>query len=349
MRASTSRLLAVAAASMFTLAACGGNGAADPTSAGAANSAEATEETASQGSDSGEAFRIGITQLVSHPSLDALVQGTQDAIEEAGLSADYDVQNAQGDISTAASIAGSFADANLDLVVAVTTPSAQAVVQAITDVPILFTGVTDPVAAGLVESWENPGANVTGISDKNPIAQQVELLTQIAPDATTIGIVYTSSEENSLVQVGWVEEEAAKLGLTVETATISNSSDLLQAAQSLDVDAFWVPTDNTVVSAIETLIGVAEDKQVPVITSDGDSIARGAVATYAFNYYDMGLQTGRMAVKVLLGEATPADLPVETSEDLILYLNLDAAARMGVTIPQDLIDEADPDNVIAAQ
>lgn len=343
MRASTRGVLALAAASSLALAACGGGGSGGST--GSETSAAEATTGAATAAEEGTVYQIGVTQIVSHPSLDALVQGTQDAIAEAGLEAEYDVQNAQGDVSTAASIAGNFADDDLDLIVAVTTPSAQAVAQAVTDVPIIFTGVTDPVAAGLVDSWESPGGNITGVSDKNPIQQQVELIKQIVPDAQSIGIVYSSAEENSLVQVGWVEEEAAKLGLTVETATIANSSDLLQAAQSLDVDAYWVPTDNTVVSAIETLIQVAEEKQVPVITSDGDSIARGAVATYAFNYYDMGLQSGRMAVRVLTGEATPAEIPVETSEDLILYLNLDAAERMGVTIPQDLLDQADPANI----
>lgn len=347
MRTSARRILALAAVSSLSLAACGGAGESVETEApeiGAETTAEASETTAAEG----DAYQIGITQIVSHPSLDALAQGTMDAITEAGINAEFDVQNAQGDVSTAASIAGSFAEADLDLIVAIATPTAQAVAQVITDVPIILSGVTDPVAAGLVDSWESPGGNVTGISDMNPIEQQVELVTQIVPDAETIGIVYSSAEENSLVQVGWVEEAAAELGLTVETAAIANSSDLLQAAQSLDVDAFWVGTDNTVVSAIETLVQVAETKQIPIITSDGDSIARGAVATYAFNYYDMGLQTGRMAVRVLNGEA-PADIPVETSEDLLLYLNLDAAERMGVTIPQELIDSADPENVISGE
>ena len=349
------RRAAVVAATALTslvLAACGGTGTATSGSTtgeapGTSGTTDApTTEPAGEAPAGGEQVKIGITQIVDHPSLNAARDGFKDALADAGYDVTYDEQNAQGDQSIAASIAGNFAaDSDMDLVLAVATPTAQAAAQAITDIPVLFTAVTDPVSASLVDSNEAPGANVTGTSDKNPVKEQLELLLQLEPDVQTVGIVYSSAEENSFVQVEWAEEAAAELGLTIETATIGNSSELLQATESLDVDAYYVPTDNTVVGALETLLGVAEARQVPVIVGEGDSVARGGVATYGMSYYALGYQTGEMAVKVLTAEADPATTPVETQSELELYLNLGAAERMGVTIPQELVDQAKPENI----
>ena len=175
--------------------------------------------------------------------------------------------------------------------------------------------------------------------------EQLQLVTRLAPDAKRVGIVYSSGEVNSQVQVDWAKEAAAELGLEIVEAAVSTSAEVQQAAESLDVDAFYVPTDNTVVSALESLIQVAEAKQLLTIAAEGDSVSRGTVATYGIDYYKLGYQTGEMAVKILRGEADPATMPVETQSELQLYLNLGAAARMGVTIPEDLRAEADPANV----
>lgn len=288
---------------------------------------------------------IGITQIVDHPSLNASVEGFKAALADAGYTATYDEQNAQGDVATAATIAGNFATENLDLVLAVATPTAQAAAQSITTTPVLFTAVTDPVGAGLVDSLEAPGGNLTGTSDANPVGEQLALIKELKPDATTVGIVYNSGEANSEAQVKWAKDAAGDLGLTIKEATITSSSEVQQAAESLDVDAFYVITDNAVVSALSALIGVAETKQIPVVAAEGDSVANGAVATVGISYYDLGYQTGQMAVKVLSGEADPATMPVETQTNLEVYLNEGAAERMGVTIPQSLIDQADPANI----
>ena len=336
MRMTRTATLAVAAASALALAACGG-GTDAPT--------DAATDAGTTAASTGETYSIGVTQIVSHPSLDASLEGFKAALADAGIEATYDEQNAQGDQSTAASIAGSFADGDYDLILAIATPTAQAAAQAITDTPILVTAVTDPAAAGLVASNEAPGGNVSGTSDKNPVLEQLQLVQQLAPEATTVGIVYSSAEENSILQIQWAEEAAAGLGLTVETATVSTSSEVQQAAESLDVDAYYVPTDNTVVSALEAVLQVAEQRQIPVIAAEGDSVARGAVATVGLSYYDLGYQTGEMAVSILVDGADPATMPVEYQEDLVLYLNTGAADRMGVTIPQELLDEADPANI----
>lgn len=337
--ATRTTLLAAVLAPALLLAACSGSDddATDTETPATDDGGDAASEV--------ESVSIGISQIVSHPSLDAARDGFKAALEDAGYDVDWDEQNAQGDQSIAASIAGAFASEDLDMVLAVATPTAIAAAQAITDIPVLFTAVTDPVGSALVESMDAPGGNVTGTSDAVDVADILELVTRIAPDAETVGIVYNAGEPNAVTQVEWAEEAADELGLTIELATADTSGAVQQAADSLDVDAFFVITDNTVVSALETLIQVAENKQIPVIASEGDSVARGAIATIGIDYYSLGYQTGEMAVRILSGEADPATTPVEVQTELALYLNTGAAERMGVTIPDDLLAEADPENI----
>ncbi|GAA2184859.1 ABC transporter substrate-binding protein [Brooklawnia cerclae] len=298
-------------------------------------------DSSSGSSSSGTVYRIGITQIVSHPSLDAAREGFKQALADAGIEAEYDEQNAQGDQATATSIASKFASQDLDLVLAVATPTAQAAAQAIIDTPILFTAVTDPVAADLVDSNETPGGNITGTTDMNPVAEQIALVKRLNPDAKTVGILYSSGEVNSQVQVELAREAADEQGLTVVEKTITTTSEVLQAAQTLDVDAIYVPTDNNVVAGLDTVIQVAEDKQIPLIAGETDSVAKGALITYGLDYTELGRQTGEMAVKILTEGADPATLAVESQKTPKLVINTTAAERMGVTVPQDLLDEAD--------
>lgn len=320
------KFAAVAAASALALTACGsGDGSGG-----------------SAGGD--EAVKIGIAQYVSHPSLDAVVEGFKSGMEKAGYTGEkisYDENNAEADQATNTSIAGKLAaDSDIDLVLAVATPSAQAAAQSITNIPVLFSAVTDPVSAKLVASNEAPGANVTGTSDMNPVDEQLALLKELKPDAKKVGIVYSSGEANSAVQVEMAEEAAKDLGLTIEKAAISASSEVQQAAGSLDVDAYYVPTDNAVVSALEGLLQTADKKKVPVISADGESVKRGATATYGINYQKLGEQTAAMAVKLLKGEAEPASLPVETISQVDLYLNEDAAKKAGIEFTEDMKSKA---------
>lgn len=288
-----------------------------------------------------QSYQIGITQIVEHPSLDAAREGFKQALAEAGLEVSYDEQNAQGDQATATSIANTFAGDDLDMVLAIATPTAQATAQAITDVPILITAVTDPVEAGLVDSWEAPGANITGTSDINPVDEQLGLLGDLAPEAQSVGIVYSAGEVNSQIQVDLAREAADELGLEIQEATVTNSSEVQQAAESLDVDAYYVPTDNTVVSALEALLQVAEARSLPVIAAEGDSVERGALATYGLDYERLGYQTGEMAVQVLTEGADPAQMPVETLSELSLILNGATAERIGLELPAELVETAD--------
>lgn len=310
--------------------------------AGCGSDTGATSD-ASPSADTSKAYKIGITQIVTHPALDAAVAGFKEALAEKGFSnITYDDQNAQGDMATASSIAQKFAGEGLDLILGVATPTTQAVVKADQTTPIVFTAVTDPVGAGLVTDPEAPTGNVTGVSDMLPVQPHLDLIKTIVPDVKTVGVIYNAGESNSVYLVDAEKEAASKMGIEIVEGTASNSSEVQAAAQALvgRVDAISVLTDNTAVSALESILKVAEQNQIPVIAGDTDSAKRGAVAAYAFDYKDLGKQAGYQAAEILSG--TPIkDIPVEYAETLQLSVNEKAAAAMGVTIPSDLSAKAD--------
>ncbi|WP_018247268.1 ABC transporter substrate-binding protein [Orenia marismortui] len=289
--------------------------------------------------------KIGIIQIVEHPALDDAREGFIKELEKAGYkdgeNVSYDYQNAQGDMSTAQTIARQFAYDDLDLILAIATPTAQAVANSVKDTPILITAVTDPKSAGLVESLKKPGSNITGTSDLTPVREQLELLAQIAPKAKKIGIIYNAGETNSVVQAELAESAAKELGLELIPATVSSSNEVYQSAQSLvgRVDAIYVPTDNTVVSAIQSVVKVANENNLPLITGEDKPVEKGALATIGVNYYRLGRQTAEMAVEIFNG-ADPAEMPIEYLEDTDLVINLNAAKEMHVEISEDLIEKA---------
>lgn len=305
-------------------------------------SASVSDSAASGAPSGGAGFSIGITQITTHPSLDAAREGFKKAFEDAGLEVEFDEQNAQGDQATATSIASKFAGADLDLVLAIATPSAQAAAQAITGTPILFTAVTDPVSAQLVDSLDKPGSNVTGTTDMNPVADQISLVKQFAPGAKSVGIIYSSGEVNSEVQVELAKEAADKEGLEVVETTVTNSSEVQQAAQDLasKVDAIYVPTDNTVVSAFASVVQSAEDAKIPLIAGEGDSVANGGLATYGIDYFELGRQTGEMAIKILTEKADPATMPVQSQSEYALTVNTTTLKAIGLEMPTALADKA---------
>lgn len=289
--------------------------------------------------------KLGIIQIVEHSSLDAARRGFLEVLAangyEEGKTLQVDFQNAQGDQSTLQAIARKFAQDKKDLILAIATPSAMAMANETQDIPILITAVTDPVEAKLVKSMEKPGTNVTGTTDMNPVKEQLELLKQLLPAAKKVGIIYNSSEPNSQVQVKVVKQEAPGLDLTVVEAPITASHEVVQAAQSLvgRVDAIYVPTDNTVVSSFAGVLQVAEQHKLPVIAGEGDTVEAGALGTIGIDYYELGKQTGEMALRVLKGEK-PQDMPIEKQKDISIVLNAKAAAIFGVTIPEDLQKKA---------
>jgi putative ABC transport system substrate-binding protein len=251
-----------------------------------------------------------------------------------------DLQNAQGDQPTASTIATKLINDNNDLILAIATPSAQAVANATKDIPILVTAVTDPVSSGLVASNEKPGGNVSGTSDLTPIKNQIELLTKLIPDAKNIAILYCSSESNSKIQAEIAMEAAAEAGLVAIEATVSNSNEIQQVVQSLvgKVDAIYAPTDNVIASGMPTVSLVANDNGIPVICGEEGMVDAGGLATYGIDYYKLGWLTGEQAVKIIEGTATTDTMPIEYLPDdqYALKINEEVAAQLGITIPEDL-------------
>ncbi|MFS0782950.1 ABC transporter substrate-binding protein [Bacillus sp. 1P06AnD] len=289
-------------------------------------------------------YKIGFTQFVEHPSLDEASKGFEKALKDKGVKADLDKQNAQNDQNNTATIANNYVSQNVDLIFANATPSALAAKNATKDIPIIFTSVTDPVGAKLVQSMDKPGGNVTGTSDNNPEAIP-NTVAFIADEmkAKTIGTIYNSGEQNSVVQVDEMKKAAKGKGVKVVETSVSTSAEVKQAAESLagKVDAFYIITDNTVVSALESVIMVAADRKLPLFAGELDSVSRGAFAAYGFSYYDIGYQAGEMAADILKNGKKPSDIPVEFPNKVKLVINEKAAKDMGVEIKDEWKDKAE--------
>lgn len=293
-----------------------------------------------------EEYKIGISQFVEHPSLDLARKGFIDQLEEEGFvegeNLKIDLQNAQADFATAQTIAQRFNQNKVDLVLAIATPSAQTAANVLKNTSVLITAVTDPVEAGVVQSMEKPGANITGTTDMNPVAKQLELIRDFLPEVKNIGILYNPGEVNSTVQVELAKEKAEAMSVNLEEATVSNSSEVSLAVSSLvdNVDAIYVPTDNIIVSAMPTVLQTAHNHQVPVFASENNSVEQGAIATLGIDYYQLGKQTGSMAARILNG-SNPAEMPVESSKELKLYINKKSAAEIDLDIPENILEAAD--------
>mgnify|MGYP000167810654 CR=1 FL=1 len=288
---------------------------------------------------------VAITQIVEHPALDDVRKGVKDVLAEAGYvegnGLKWSYESAQGNTATAAQIAKKFVGDAPDVIVAIATPSAQTVIASTKTIPVVFSAVTDPVGAKLVSDATHPGANVTGVSDMTPIAAHMALVKRVVPNAKRLGVISNPGEANSVSLVTLIEAEAPKAGMSVVVAAATKSGEVLAAARSLvgKVDAIYIPTDNTVVSAFEAVVKVGNEAGIPVLAGDTDSVKRGAVAAAGFNYYDIGRQTGHMVVKVL-GGANPGDMAVEGVAKTDLYLNMQSAKTQGVTLSDALIGEA---------
>lgn len=297
----------------------------------------------STASPQSQAYSVGITQIVTHPALDAAAEGFKEGLKAAGYTnVTYDDQNAEGDIATASSIAQKFANADLDLVLGIATPTSQAIVKADTTTPIVFTAVTDPVGAGLVKDPNAPAGNVTGVSDLLPMGPTIELIKQVVPDVKNLGVLYNAGESNSVYLIEEQKKAAQAAGITLVEATAANSSEVKAAADSLvgRVDAISVLTDNTVVSALESVVKVAQENKIPLFAGDTDSVKRGAIAAYSFDYKDLGLQAGAMAAEILGGKPI-SEIPVQYAQNLQLSVNPDAAKKAGITLPESVTAEAD--------
>lgn len=304
------------------LAGCG-DGKAAPGSTGASGK-------------TGSGYKVGVLQLVEHGALDQTNKGFVAALDESGIAYTIDQQNAQNDQSACQTIASKLVNDGDDLIFAIATPAAQAVAGATSDIPVVGSAITDYAESGLVDSNEEPGGNVTGSSDLTPVADQIELLRQLLPEAKSVGILYCSAESNSTVQVELAEEVLEDAGIAHERYAVSSSNEIQQMVESMvgKVDAIYAPTDNTIAAGMATVSMVANEYKLPVIVGCDTMVEDGGLASYSISYYDLGYKAGEMAVKILTEDANPADMPIEhlSSDECQLIVNQATADALGVDI-----------------
>ena len=316
---------------VFALAACG-----------------SSDENGDANAD-GEKLKIGIMQFGEFTALTNATKGFIDGLAEAGYVDGENITihqlSAAAEAANCPSIADTLVNENSDLILAVATPSASAVKEKTSTIPVLFTAVTDPAGSGLIESNDAPGANLTGTSDMNPVSQQIALGKQLIPDAKKVAVMYCSSESNSKIQADLAEAAIKEQGMESVVKTISAIDEAKSAIESLKgkVDFIYIPTDNTLADGMTTVSAAANECGLPTIVGESGMVGNGALATYGINYYELGKTTAAMAVKILKGEAEPATMPVEyqTDEDVLeVAINTETAKKLGITIPDDLAKTA---------
>ncbi len=291
-------------------------------------------------------IKVGFSKIIQHPALDAVEQGVMDVLTEEGVNVSFDLQNANGDMTTANSIAQKFKADKVDFAVGIATPTAQALANVITDGVVIYSAVTDPVAAGLVESYDKGYMNITGVSDMTPVDAQVKMLKDLA-GVTKLGHVYTSGEANAVLLADMTKAACEKYGIKFVPAAVTNTSEVKQAIQSIadKIDGLYVSTDNTVVSAMPSLVDVANTKGIPVLTADPTSstgIGLEVLIAWGFDYYKVGRATGFL-IKDIIDGAKPADIGtvfMTEASDIELWINLDNAKKLGIEIPEEMIRNA---------
>lgn len=293
---------------------------------------------------SAKSVKIGIAKIVQHPALDAVEKGVMDAIKDAGFTATYDLQNANGDVNTANQIAAQYKDEKVDVAVGIATPVAIAMANTMKDIPVVFGTVTDPLAAGLVKTVAHGEGNVTGMSDELPSKEHIKLFKEIT-GIKKLGYIYCSNEDNSVSSLELVKQGCKEAGLKLIVQSVTNSSEVKQAAEAIvkRVDGIYLTTDNTVFSALPSLVSVFNKANKPIFSGDvTGAMDGGCLMASGFNYYKAGYATGEMVVQILNG-AKPADLPVRfmtKPEDSDLLFDLDVAKACGITIPAKYLDQA---------
>jgi permease protein len=320
--------IAVAMLLGASLMACGSKADTSDSTA----SADAKTDVSSQAD--ANAKKIGILQYVQHPALDKANEGFVAALKEAGMNVDIEQENAGGEQSAAQTIANKLVNDKKDLILAIATPAAQAVAGATSDIPVVITAVTDPAESGLVDSNEKPGGNVTGSSDLTPVADQIELLTKILPEAKNVGILYCTAEANSKLQAGLAMDALKAKGLNGVEYTVSSSNEIQSVVESMvgKVDAIYVPTDNVIAAGMTTVAMVATtEHKIPIIGAEAAHVENGALATYGIDYFEVGKLAGEQAVEILNGKS-PADIPIAylPKDKCKLVINDEVAKELGI-------------------
>ena len=287
-------------------------------------------------------IQIGVIQLIAHDALDKSYKGFVQALKDGGYGedkAEIIFQNAQGETANLSTIADQYVGKNVDLIFAIATPAAQAAAGKTPDIPIIGTAVTDFAAAGLVNSNDDPETNVSGTTDMNPIEGQLDLLFELAPDTKTVGFIYNTSEDNSQLQVGIAKKYLDEKRITYTEKTVSATNDVQQAITSLakECDAIYIPTDNILSSSMSIVAEVTIADKIPVICGESSQVEGGALGTLGINYYNLGYQAGKMAIRVLEGEDI-SKMAIESSEKYDFCINGDTADAIGITIPEKYAD-----------
>ena len=306
------------------------------------------ESSSSDGDNKEASYKIGIQQFAEHGSLDNCREGFLEGLEEEGIkegdNLKVEVKNAMADTATNAQIADSFVSDNMDLICAIATPSAQSAYNAAMDkdIPVVYTAVTDPVAAELADKDGNPVGNVTGTSDTLPVEEQLKMIREMMPDAKTIGLLYTTSEANSVSAIATYESLVDKYGFTLETKGISQTSEIALATDDLltKVDCITNLTDNTVVASLPTILEKANEKGIPVFGSEIEQVKIGCLAAEGIDYIQLGKQTGKIAAQILKGEKKASEIPYEIISEPGFYVNTKVAENLGIEVPSDLADSA---------
>ncbi|MBS6196012.1 MAG: ABC transporter substrate-binding protein [Clostridiales bacterium] len=338
------RMLAAAVSAMMVgtmLAGCGeSKDAAKDTEKTdeAAPTEEAASEDAGEEEASGETYNIGVLQFMPHTALDASNEGFFAALDDSGIKYKADQQNAAGETSTCQTIAETLVNSNNDLIFAIATPAAQAMASATSEIPIVLTAVTDPADAGLVASNEAPGGNVTGSSDLTPVKEQIALVKKLFPEAKKVGLLYCSSEANSVFQINMAKEACEAEGLEYEDLTVSSSNEIQTVVESAvgNVDVLYSPTDNVVANNMATVSMVANENKLPMICGEEGMVTNGGLITYGIDYHEVGYLAGQMAAKILTGESQSADMPIEylDASKCALKINEDTAAALGLNVDE---------------
>ncbi|MDG4477675.1 ABC transporter substrate-binding protein [Streptococcus parasuis] len=304
-----------------------------------------TQKEQNNSTNSTEKVKIGVLQFVTHDSLDEIYKGIKAGLEEGGYTTtenlSIDFMNAEGDQSQVQTMSKKLVDNGNELLIGIATPAAQGLANATTELPIIMGAVTDPVGANLVTDLKNPGGNITGVSDQTPVADTVSLIKEITPDAKTIGVLYSSNEDNSKIQVAEFKAAAEEAGYTVLEYAVASSNELASTVEvaSSKVDALFTPVDNTVASAFSTVVSVANKSKTPIFTSVEDMVEGGGIASVTLSQYDLGVATGKMAAKILDG-ANPADTPVQIFNEGTIVVNQKVAKELGITLSDDVINQA---------
>ncbi len=289
--------------------------------------------------------KVGIIQLIQHDALDQANKGFIDGLAEKGYkdgeNIEIEQQNASGKQDTAQQIAGQFVSAKKDLIFAIATPTAQACYNATKDIPIVFSAVTDPVKDGVAKDLKSSGCNTTGTSDMANIDEQLALLKEVLPDAKTLGVVYTTSETNSVNQVNELETLASKYKLTIKKIGVANINEINQVLSNSmgDIDVLYAPTDNNVAASYELVAQIALKANKPVMGAEPAVVEKGGLISKGIDYYELGKMAGYKAAEILDGK-NPQDIEIETMKELAITVNTDVAKKLGVTIPQNILDSA---------